>query len=359
MSDTIFMSRKILDWIVSIHYICANYQLLQHSNRKKIFAFAVAAALCGISVSCGSDDDDPNGPDGGNGGPSAGPVVPSQSPSNFGGVRLMSVLDDEYGYGSRFTYDAAGLIKTVTDDSNETYIVDFATGTVTYREYNEEEIWHITNTDSGLITSVSSTLTEHEESGVVITDVTWNFSYDSSGHLIEAVYEERGRGNSDWMKGSTTLTWSNGLLLSAYGTYSEVYEGESDSWTNNITFEYDNAYPNAFCQYTDEVISAIDLDGGIEPFMFVGVLGIGPNKYPTKIIDNDSQEYSDVQYSLNAQGLVKSEIGTSHYGGGYSYSSSVTYTYSDESAAQNRPAVAPSKAKKHISFRKQRPSSRK
>ena len=43
---------------------------------KKIFAFAVAAALCGISVSCGSDDDDPNGPDGGNGGPSAGRWYP-------------------------------------------------------------------------------------------------------------------------------------------------------------------------------------------------------------------------------------------------------------------------------------------
>lgn len=328
---------------------------------KKFFAFAVAAALCGVAVSCGGDDENTDGPEtGGPTGPAGNPVVPVQSPSDFGGVRLLSVLDDQYGYGNHYTYDAQGLIKTVSD-GYQTYTVDFAHGTVTMREYDEDFVGYITNTADGIITSLNSTVTEYDDNTVETTNITWNFQYDNQGHLLKALYEEHtmnaAGAETEWMKGSTTFTWSNGLLLSTYAAYTERYQGMNDSWSSSISFEYDDSYPNAFCQYTDEMISMIDLDGEIEPFMFVGVLGKGPGKFPSKIIDNDNNETSNVDYTLRPDGLVRSEILSYDYGYGVS-SSSLTYTYTDDRNTQTLAAPTPKAPKKHLTFRKQRPTRR-
>lgn len=322
---------------------------------RKFFVFAAIAAVCGVAVSC-SDDENAEEPGGGNNGSST-PVVPETSPSDFGGVRLMSVIDS-YGYGTDFSYDANNLIKKITDGSSAVTF-DFSKGTATFSESGFEQVANITNTKSGLITSVQVSDVDYEESEQFTEDIKWDFQYDSGDHLVKASYVYRCKNAAGREVESETVTvtftWNGNLLSSSNLVGVENYEtGDVDNWSKSVTFEYDDALTNRYMQYTGGMISAIDLDVDVESCMFVGLLGRGSSQLPSKIIavsSSNHREEEEYNYTIGNNGLIEVESATTvaEYG---TYSWSNTYIYSDTHNPQSKVLKAPKADKKHRFFRR-------
>ncbi len=293
---------------------------------KKFLMFAaLSAVLCVATTSCDEEDDDKGGDN---------YVVPTEE-SDFDGERLISVGSD--GDYTNFSYNDDGSLRQITYN-NDKLTFDYTNGTITFSDNISAQKASFTTNKKGYITELSQSGTEEDSKWTV----SYRFQYNGSDHLTNVAVNDVYTDLSTKEKETTDITWKltwNGDLLSSVKINGSDNEGK---WGENITFTYTDAAENRYMQYTNNVITAIDLDGNIEDPMYVGLFGKGPSKYPSEIKTEDTYEqeyYTDfITYDLNSKGLVERE--TSDSGDGYSWA--VDYTY--DSLSQSYAPAADNKA---------------
>lgn len=295
--------------------------------KKLKYLMIAAIAVFGVAVSsCDNDDDD-------KGGVAARPEI-----SDFGGERLVSAGD------VHFSYNSDGTLRQV-EEYGDKIIFDYSKGTLTFSDGEVTQVCRFTTNDKGYITSIILSFVEDEGDSKYQLEGSYQFQYDAYDHLTAASYnsvstdlasKEQYEENASWK-----LTWNAGLLSKVEEKGSSVQDDYSNTYNLVNTFSYDNAPDNLFLQYSNSVVESINLDSDVELPMFVGVLGKGPTKYPTAIVEVFNSEDSDsgpstetenftYKYTLNAKGLVEREAET-YYGEPYI----VDYTYSSDSKAKS------------------------
>jgi len=275
---------------------------------------------------------------------------------NFDGTHLTSVGSDHYF--TYFDYLGSQLKMTYSDDE---VTFDFSKGIVTMKEGDYEDTARFSTNEKGYLTELFSK--GYDEDGYNYT-VRWQFQYNNAGHITNAVCSQRIISDTDPDKNESiditwNLVWNGDLLLSAEINGSDTFDG---NWSDNIDFFYTDAVDNRYMQYTSEVIEAIDFDSSVNDFMYVGVFGKGPSKYPSKIVEKSQENadvidtsWSDLTYTLNSKGLVEREYGKSTSYDGDSYNWEYIYTY-DNIKSASAPAMgnkAKVGSKRHMKSRNQ------
>lgn len=269
--------------------------------KKFLLMAAISAALCTTAVSCGDDDDDVKGG-----------VVPSPSISDFDGVRLLSV-----GEYTSFNYNSDGTLHQVINNGDK-LTFDYGKGIITFSGDGVQQEAKFTTNAKGYITSLSASGTDEDGDDKYQYNTTYKFQYNSSDHLtnvvLKEVYTYNNTNYNEVEDVTWNLTWNGDLLAKVDINGTSVGNGETEKWNSVAEYTYNNALDNRYMQYTGTVIDEIDLDGDIEAPIFVGVLGKGPAKYPSKIVNLEDDGYSIeyvLEYILNSKGLVERETCTS------------------------------------------------
>lgn len=304
-----------------------------------------ALLMCVPLASCSNDDD---GDDEGNGnGGSANNAPGTNAPGtntpliNEGKLLLTKVnvigSDGEIDGSINMEYDsnrrAHRCYKNYDNESEDIFVIDYANGKITL--YGDEPISaSISFNNNGYITNIKGTWDDTEDGVRYYGSEDVSFTYSQDGHLTEVniIGEDHG---GEWESGKEiskiTYTWDNGNLLSVkdYTTwYNE--DGSIDEIDESITEYTYGEQGNRFKQYT---AGTSDVDD--EPFLVIGMCGVGPamlpvgRKYSSKYIYNGmTHEHSysyTYTYTLNENGSINTETET--YSDNTSYSSSETYAF--------------------------------
>lgn len=310
-----------------------HFCIMYISKNGLLSCLVMMTMFMGFLTSCGDDEDDIIQEDDKGGG-----FVTKTEAGDFDGTHLTAVGNG--GYYTYFRYNSDGSLRLIEDDY-EKIVFDYTNGTATFIDGTSEQKAHFTTNQKGYITELSNSGSDEDGNW----DVVYKFQYNSSDHLTNVAFNEVYTYLAT--KETTDVTWKftwNGDLLSnveVNGTDNE------ERWSSNLNFTYTDATDNRYMQYTDEVIGEIDLDGGIEVCMYVGLFGKGPSKYPSKIEGDYDDAY--ITYDLNSKGLVERE--NVDYGDKYNY----TIEFSYDNLSKDSAPVADNKAgvgrKRHMNNR--------
>ena len=149
---------------------------------------------------------------------------------------------------------------------------------------------------------------------------TYNFSYDSSGHLTNFKKEGGSRRNKDY---ELTFTWSSDKIT-------EITESDSESTLTLSSFEYSSKYPNVTLQYAPYIeMFFADEEQGFPMLFYLGYLGKASTYHPISFTCTYGtvEEYFYYKPTLNKDGSLKKMKQTEVA----SFTTSpVTYTFSYE-----------------------------
>ncbi|MBP5345869.1 MAG: DUF4595 domain-containing protein [Bacteroidales bacterium] len=238
-------------------------------------------------VSC--DDDDDNGAEG-SPSPTAGVIDKSS------GLRLKSFGD--------FTvyYKDGGLIDYVEGESyNAKLIFSYKPNKIIYStDDGIAETWIVSYNNNGWISTCDINDTYNNGNYATTNIEKTKFSYDGDGHLISVstsgnyIEIEDGEKYSEKFTRQTTLTWKDGLLMKRISEDKYDDGGETITYTYNYQKEYANKYKQ-WCTIDRDVMSQYYI------LYHLGLLGIGPDKLPSSVIEkySDIDENGKVIYNNN------------------------------------------------------------
>lgn len=288
-------------------------------------------------TACGDDDDDnPATNTGGNTGGQTGSenrnyTWPTWTDIQGRDVQLLA-LTEQYagGLNNRFyLYDQTGRLSSVFGDD-----VKWTSGS-SFTIAHEDEDYGYTYTINATLNNdgLISKLTYKEEEDGDTESGTCNFTYNSNHQMTKI--SETGTWNESNEHGTYTFTetytWSNGNLVSSQYTEKEEYynedgdyEEEEDGGQSTITYSNQQnptlQFPYGFAD------DGLDID--FSELAALGLLGIGPKSLPTRC-SWDGNDGTTFTYTLNNNGTINTET---YYWSSYSqYSTSLTYTYADNS----------------------------
>ena len=268
--------------------------------RKKTLRYLVpcmAMALCSISFTSCSDDDE--------GGIPSGPSI------TFGGENLMSV--DDY----IFWYDGNGRCYKVSDGWNDDVVeIDYETGMIRSDDLGTE--MNISFNSKGYITSLSASWNLNEDGEKYSGSGKWTFSYNGSGQLTGEKINSKESYSSEYeaydhsMTLNTTYKWEGGNLMSGSTRMDAKEDGDEYTMTDDFTVSYDETLENPHRQFPRvfyKLFSNGLTDSYLHLFGMVGMFGVGPENLPESYEDVFEEEGYEpehfsgtVSYGLNADG---------------------------------------------------------
>lgn len=182
-----------------------------------------------------------------------------------------------------------------------------------------EETWTLSYNAQGYLSGANGNATFYEGDEAEIIRVELSFTYDSNSHLTKmSVVDYEG---SVIESTSISLSWENNLLQLAEISASYGGDGEMSSYSEKYKYYYDkDEYVNTYRQLTPCIEDYVELYM-LGLFSSLGLLGVGPDKLPSKIdnIDYDSQGRERVSshnanYLFNDNGaIIYSGIANSTY----------------------------------------------
>lgn len=306
--------------------------ILHITRRARLLTLALGAIFAMGLASCGGGDDGES-------------KDKEQSNSGSSTAGLITTDDD----GDRIYLTAAGYLKFSYDSDMKltkigSYEVSYNPFRLTSTNTGDNEeltISDINVSKNGYITHLKSNQKEYYY-GELDREIneTYDFSYDSNGHLtkISASYSETGNDDGEKYKESSsatlTITWQNGLITKGAYNYSH---SDGTRGTATCSFVYDDSFPNATKQYTLDFCNEFFSD--FEELFMVGYMGKGPDIHPNYLTevwketyDGDTEEgtnESHFTYSFNSNGTVKTSRTNSY--------STNSYTYTTRSGANYAP----------------------
>ena len=257
-------------------------------------AMALGLLMAPVFTSCG--DDEP--------GEGAGSV---QTPV-YDGTRISSINNVPV------RYDQQG--RAVSFGSE--FSIDYSTGRIYFDDADdEEENVTVSFTDKGYISSIKSSW-DYEDS-YDGERYKWNtavqFSYDKDGHIVKLTETgketETGEGESSSYESNIaiSMTWKDGNLVKVVQDDTEIEDGMKyqDRYVYDIDY---GTEMNIFKQFPMSLANALSEDTSWHILASLGFLGIGPNRIPESMEENDDDgdSYSyTFSISLNDNGTIKSE----------------------------------------------------
>lgn len=277
----------------------------------RTLAVMATAIVCAFSLAaCGGGDGDDDGDTGGGSGGGTSQVTANAGIVAPDGTRLYL---RSVG-GTSLSYSTEGRLTGIGN-----YSVSYGPFEITNKNGAEKErLYSITTNGKGYITgfkydySYKSSYVEETTTGSI------SFSYSSDGHLTaisgseKATETENGETYSSKSSGKTTLTWTDGNLVSAATT--SVSDGETETLT--ATYAYSSQAPaNATVQYTPAYLRPFT--EVYEPLFYTGYFGKAGTSHPTSASaettekDEDGKTYTDrsaytFTTMLNSNGSVNS-----------------------------------------------------
>lgn len=290
-------------------------------------AMALGLLMAPVFTSCG--DDEP--------GDGAGNV---QTPV-YDGTRISSINNVPV------RYDQQG--RAVSFGSE--FSIDYSTGRIYFDDADEEEEnVTVSFTDKGFISSIKSSWDYEDkyEDARYKGNASVQFSYDKDGHIVKLTESSRETyistedRESSTFEGNVTMsiTWKDGNLVRVVADESEIEDGEKE----HDRYVYDIDYGtqmNIFKQFPMSLANALSEDTSWHILASLGFMGIGPNRIPESMEENDDDgdSYSyTFSISLNDNGTIKSEYAdyTTYY---YGYSA-VTKGMSASKISSKKPMRA-------------------
>lgn len=281
-----------------------------------LFGMTLFAGCTLMLSSCGDDDDDNNGGGGSN-------VAGNESALVKEGNVLLTSIDGYHPIA--FTYD--DQLRPVSayesdgyyeDGYDEMFFIDYKTGKITL--WGELEGLSVSFNANGYVTKIQGSWNYTEDGEVYRGSMTQICNYDNSGHLISAEtnneeYEEYdGRKDYEKSVAKVVLTWNNGNLTKTE-TNSVWYDEKGGIEENNSivqTFTYGNSI-NRYRQYPG-------MYGEDNELLYVGLLGVGPEKLPLAYYSKEVYEYNgrkeeyesswSAEFTLNENGSIDTETWT-------------------------------------------------
>lgn len=258
--------------------------------KKLIFSMMTAVTVCSLLTACDDDDD-------------AGSTVYNADATvltTSDGKKLLVTECDSYFY----EYDDEGNMTAIGD-----YDVTTNPFTLVRKTSSSYDSLSVTTNSKGYVSKLYAYSDYYE--------ITYDFSYDNSGHLtkiIESGYETDLTDeiyDSDYYSESYTITWNDDLLTKITLDFGDEEDYET------ITYNYDDdEYFNATKQYCPTLFSYGVTSSSGEPiehiamFAYIGLLGFGPDYLPTSWEDyNYDSGYIDeynynCSYSFNDNGTL-------------------------------------------------------
>ncbi|MCH5178552.1 MAG: DUF4595 domain-containing protein [Prevotellaceae bacterium] len=302
----------------------------------------MAMALCASAfmLTACSDDDNNGGGEGGGGGNGEN-AAPSITDKDGNSVQVTELN------GISFNYDADGKLISF-GNGYETY--SFNKGVLTVSD-GDGMTMKLTLNGNGVISQIKMTENYDDEK----SDLTINYSYNSSMQLTGASVEGSDSWDYDGEKGSSTTsgsvtnTWTNGNMVKSVWSGGETGEEDGHSFTYKETATYEYTYSsteNESKQFPYSLISIVGSDEDATGILgVVGLFGTGTTNLPTKRVctrveeeDGDKYTYTnsaDISFELNENGTIKKEtIDYETYYYGYSNETD------QEDEVANGPAVA-------------------
>lgn len=257
-------------------------------------AMALGLLMAPVLTSCG--DDEP--------GEGAGNV---QTPV-YDGTRISSINNVPV------RYDQQG--RAVSFGSE--FSIDYSTGRIYFDDADEEEgNVTVSFTDKGYISSIKSSW-DYEDSydgERYKGNATVQFSYDKDGHIVKLTETGKetgtGEGESSSYESNITIsmTWKDGNLVKVVQDETEIEDGEKDQDRYVYDIDY-GTQMNIFKQFPMSLANALSEDTSWHILASLGFLGIGPNRIPESMEENDDDgdSYSyTFSISLNDNGTINSE----------------------------------------------------
>ena len=256
----------------------------------------------------------------------------------------------EFTPGGKFSTKSGSVYLTMIDaDYLDSYAAYYQSFSYTDGELDSAGITDIDADGAGLYGTITVThdpLLFNGWKGFLLTDIeqnsdgfitsltyiddyytrTYNFSYDSSGHLT--YFKEEGVSGTS-VEYEWTLTWDSDNIT-------EITRSSSNSTLTLSSFEYSSKYPNVTLQYAtyaEMIFYSREADEGFSMLFYLGYLGKASSYHPISLTltytytsTYESYNYEEVisyKPTLNKDGSLKKMKETVD---GYS----ITYTFSYE-----------------------------
>lgn len=242
----------------------------------------------------------------------------------------------------------------------------------TYGNASESYEATFTQNKNGIITSgkvVFNAIDPDDEEENYTQTLSFNCSYNKANQLskisLSSVVQEfrEGKKQTETLKGTATLTYSDGKLIKSTGSYNGKDVGEEYKLTGSATYSYDNGMDNKMKQFGYCVLYTAVPTFNLEmfaPLLEIGMFGAPSTQLPSETLlsisessDGNSELWSEqeelsVMYALNEDGTIKTEKVFSKYSeGGYHNTDNFTFNYtywispiSSQTIKQNAPSNA-------------------
>ena len=286
---------------------------------KKTFRIVGASLLCALvpaMVSCGGDDDEPNGP-------SATPGGINNGTPEVEGLYLTSINNID------INYDSNGRVSGF-NDSYDKVTIDYSKGVINFSEDGEDIEMKVKFNGNGYISSLSESWEYRDEDEYAKGNGSASASYDKDGHLTkisskssETYRDEDGNGSYSGEE-TWTFSWQNGNLVSATYTASEKEDGVTYTENEEFTLKYGNEQ-NPFKQVSYGVYEKLLDISEWSIFGCAGLLGVGTSSLPESMSMTYSPNGSStsthnytISFTKNSNGTLHTEqIGSESYTYGY------------------------------------------
>lgn len=206
--------------------------------------------------------------------------------------------------------------------------------------------------------------------------ISLNFSYNKAGQLekvsLSYTDKETSEGRTETVsnvKGTTTLTYSDGRLIKATANYNGTDEGSKFNSKGTATYSYENGVDNKMKQFGFSVLYTAVPTFNLEmfaPLFEIGMFGAPSVQLPSETLLSLNESYEeedenwseqeelDVSYVMNEDGTIKTEKVFCEYSGDdYQYTDNATFNYSYWNSPINYQTIKqdfPKKAKRTRGF---------
>lgn len=275
--------------------------------KSKFFLACALAAISLTTISCSKDDDDVKAD-----------VVPEGVGALTSGTSLDNALPNGYRLASVddcvFFYNNDGSLNGFDWDGES---VHFQDGKLVY-EFDGAKT-SISLNKQGLITQASESFEYHDEYESGKGTGSMKCSYNSNSQLTSLSlsgteeYIDEGFKGKFTFKMSCNLTYAGSKLSKVTVDIEEAEAGYKETEKDNITFSYDENYPNPFGQYTARIINNCFAEMLPEPLAYLGLFGRASSELPTSMTiveecTEDGEKETD-NHTLNCGPYVYNSYG--------------------------------------------------
>lgn len=274
-----------------------------------------------------------------------------------------------YGAGFTAAYDEEGMLSSYRDSEGILWEVvsHQPLKLKSYAAYgNASESYEATFTQNknGIITAgklVYNAIVPDDEEENYAQTLSFTCSYNKANQLskisLSSVVQElrEGKKQTETLKGTATLTYSDGKLIKSTASYNGKDVGEEYKLTGSATYSYDNGMDNKMKQFGYSVLYTAVPTFNLEmfaPLLEIGMFGAPSAQLPSETLlsisessDGNSELWSEqeelsVVYALNEDGTIKTEKVFSIYSeDSYHYTDNFTFNYTYWFAPNNNQTI--------------------